>query len=67
MLIITYDKVYGYVNYGDLDLNKNGGYATKRRCKKCGNAWIAENFVSGYDTCPECGVCDMKGTIFSPQ
>lgn len=54
IIVIDYDAVYGYVNYGSIDINKNGGYSTKMRCKKCGNAWLAENFLNGHDTCPKC-------------
>lgn len=49
------DAVYGFVNYGSMDSEDNGGYATKMRCKKCGAAWLDINHVSGYDTCPKCG------------
>lgn len=53
--ICDYDKVYGFVDYGEFDLEKNGGRTAKMRCKKCGAAWLSENYVAGFDTCPECG------------
>ena len=55
IFIMDCDAVYGFVNYGSMDLEDNGGYATKMRCKKCGNAWLDINYVAGYDTCPKCG------------
>lgn len=56
--IMTYDKVYGLVDYGEkeIDLNKSAPiYITKERCRKCGAAWIAEDYVNGHRQCPKCG------------
>lgn len=53
-LVLEINPVYGFVNYGYVDCTYNGGYITKMRCLNCGNAWIAENFISGHDTCPKC-------------
>lgn len=55
IFVMDYDAVYGFVNYGSMDEDDNGGYAAKMRCKKCGAAWLDINYVDGYDTCPECG------------
>lgn len=33
------------------------------RCKKCGAAWLAENYATGYDTCPKCGATGKKYVI----
>ena len=52
--VIDNDAIYGYVNYGTADTNKNGGYYTKMRCKKCGAAWLAENHLNGHSICPKC-------------
>ena len=52
--IMDYDAVHGFVDYGEVDLEKNGGYSAKMRCKKCGAAWIDINYVDGHDTCPKC-------------
>ena len=58
------DAIVGIVDYGVFDTETNGGYATKMRCKSCGNAWISENYVDGNDTCPKCGATG-KGCIIS--
>lgn len=55
MFIMDYDKVYGFVNYGSMDENANGGRASKMRCKKCGAAWLDINYAGSRDTCPKCG------------
>ena len=61
--IIDYDAVQGYVNYGSIDTNKNGGYSTKMRCKKCGAAWLAENYLNGHDSCPKCKATGKRVVI----
>ena len=53
--VYDYDAVCGFVSYGSMDSEKNGGYAAKMRCKKCGAAWLDINHVDGYFTCPDCG------------
>lgn len=53
--ILEYNAIVGFVDYGYADSENNGGYYTKMRCKKCGAAWLAENHVSGIDTCLKCG------------
>lgn len=58
--IMDYDAVHGFVDYGEVDLEKNGGYSAKMRCKKCGAAWIDINHVDGYFTCPKCGASDRS-------
>lgn len=61
--ILTYDAIYGLVDYGsaEFNLNKNE-WLTKERCKVCGAAWLAENYVDGHYRCPECGA-SKKGDI----
>lgn len=54
LMIIDNDAVYGFVNYGTIDSEKNGGWTTKMRCRKCGAAWLAEYFTNGHDVCPKC-------------
>lgn len=34
--VIDCDAIVGFVDYGTIDSEKNGGYSTKMRCKKCG-------------------------------
>lgn len=36
VIVIDCDAVYGYVNYGTINSETNGGYYTKMRCRKCG-------------------------------
>lgn len=60
IFIMDYDKVHGLINYGSMDLEFNGGYATKMRCKACGAAWLDVNYVDGHDTCPKCGASGRK-------
>lgn len=55
VFVYDYDKVNGFVNYGTMDSEYNGGYAAKMRCKECGAAWLDINHVDGYFTCPKCG------------
>lgn len=38
--VIDCDAIVGFVDYGTIDSEKNGGYSTKMRCKKCGAAWL---------------------------
>lgn len=55
---ITYDKIYGFVNYGETTLDTDDmttWWTTKERCKDCGGAWLAENYLDGHYTCPFCG------------
>lgn len=61
--IIDSDAIVGFVDYGICDSDKNGGYATKMRCKKCGAAWLAENYPGGKDFCPECKAKGKKYVI----
>ena len=60
--ILEYNAIVGFVDYGYADSENNGGYYTKMRCKKCDAAWLAENHVSGIDTCPKCGATG-KGRV----
>ena len=57
--ILSYDAVFGFVDYGEtpeIDSDKSYiPYFTKERCKNCGAAWLAENYVSGRWQCPKCG------------
>ena len=62
--IIDYDAVFGFVDYGEVDLYKNGGYSAKMRCRKCGAAWIDINHLDGYFTCPKCGT-NKRGHIMA--
>ena len=48
---------------GIIDSDKNGGWSTKMRCRKCGAAWLAENHASGIDSCPKCGATGKKYVI----
>ena len=61
--IMEYDAVHGFANFGEMDFEKNGGYAAKMRCKKCGAAWLDVNHQNGYDTCPECGTNSRRHII----
>ena len=65
--VIDCDAIVGFVDYGTIDSEKNGGYSTKMRCKKCGAAWLAENYATGYDTCPKCGATGKKYVISVEQ
>ena len=53
--VYDYDAVYGFVDYGSVDSEDNGGYSAKMRCKKCGAAWLDINHLDGHFTCPDCG------------
>ena len=44
--VIDCDAIVGFVDYGTIDSEKNGGWSTKMRCKKCGAAWLAENYIN---------------------
>ena len=55
IFVYDYDPVYGFVDYGSMDSETNGGWAAKMRCKKYGAAWLNVNHIDGYTTCPECG------------
>lgn len=55
IFIYDCDAVYGFVYYGSMDEDDNGGYAAKMRCRKCGAAWLDINHLDGYFTCPKCG------------
>lgn len=61
--ILDYDAVHGFVDYGEVDLKKNGGYSAKMRCKKCGAAWLDINHLNGYDTCPKCGASGREYVV----
>lgn len=61
--VIDYDAVVGFVDYGIIDSEKNSGWSTKMRCKKCGTAWLAENHVNGIETCPKCNTTGKKYVI----
>ena len=61
--IFDYDAIVGFVDYGTIDSEVNGGWSTKMRCKKCGAAWISENYVTGNDTCPKCNAIGKKYVI----
>lgn len=52
--ILDCNKITGFVDYGEVDLTKNGGYSTKMRCKKCGAAWLDVNHQNGRSECPKC-------------
>lgn len=59
--IIDYNHIIGFVNYGTISMeDMSSSYATKMRCKECGNAWLAENYIGGIDTCPKCGATDKS-------
>ena len=61
--ILTYDAVYGLVDYGSAEYNPDKiEWLTKERCKVCGAAWLAENHIDGHYTCPKCGA-SKKGDI----
>lgn len=45
--VIDCDAIVGFVDYGIIDSEKNSGWSTKMRCKKCGAAWLAENYING--------------------
>ena len=61
--ILTYDAVYGLVDYGTVEYNPNKNeWLTKERCKVCGAAWLAENYANGHYECPKCGA-SKKGDI----
>lgn len=63
--IITYDKVFGFVNYGAIDYEEGKfAYGTTMRCKECGAAWLAENHIEGLWKCPECGT-EKKSSILT--
>lgn len=61
--VIDCDAIVGFVDYGTIDSEKNGGWSTKMRCRKCGAAWLAENHASGIDSCPKCGATGKKYVI----
>lgn len=61
--VINCDVIVGFVDYGISDSKVNGGYSTKMRCKKCGNAWLAENYLCGRDTCPKCNTTGKRYII----
>lgn len=61
--VINYDVIVGFVDYGTIDSEKNGGWSTKLRCRKCGAAWLAENYINGYNTCPKCNITSEKYVI----
>lgn len=47
--VCTYDPIYGFVDYGEIEVDSNRmDWMTKERCKCCGAAWIAENYVAGH-------------------
>ena len=65
--VIDCDAIVGFVDYGTIDSEKNGGWSTKMRCKKCGAAWLAENYINGIETsttllydgnCMACDTCN---------
>ena len=58
--VIDCDAIVGFVDYGTIDSETNGGWSTKMRCRKCGAAWLAENHASGIDSCPKCGATGKK-------
>lgn len=60
--IIEFNKIVGFVDYGSTD----SLWATKMRCKCCGGAWIAEEYIRGTDVCPKCGAED-NNVIFAPK
>lgn len=60
MFVYDYDAIHGFVNYGVMGEEDNGGYAAKMRCKKCGAAWLDINYIDGYDACPKCGARGKK-------
>ena len=64
--IINIDPIYGFVDYGKYKFRKSNHteYITKVRCKKCGAAWLAENYVNGFDTCPKCEVTGRHNLLF---
>ena len=64
--VIDYDAVVGFVDYGTIDSEKNGGWCTKMRCKKCGAAWLTENHADGRYSCPKCKATG-KGCIIPVQ
>lgn len=59
--IVEYNPIIGLVDYGI----STDDYATKMRCKSCGGAWLAENYVGGTDVCPKCGESG-KNVMFAP-
>ena len=62
--ICTYDAVFGFVDYGETKYNSNKiDWITKERCKVCGAAWIAENYLDGHSTCPNCGTNDPNNIL----
>lgn len=61
--VIGCDAIVGFVDYGTIDSEKNGGWSTKMRCKKCGAAWLAENYINGIETCPKCNATGKKYVI----
>lgn len=60
--IIESNKIVGFVDYGSTD----SLWATKMRCKCCGGAWLAEEYILGSDVCPKCGA-EGKNVIFAPK
>ena len=62
--VIDCNAVFGCVDYGEVDLDKNGGYFAKMRCRQCGAAWIDINHLDGYFTCPKCGT-SKRGHIMA--
>lgn len=62
--VLDYDAVFGFVDYGEVDAEKNGGYYAKMRCRNCGAAWLDINHVDGYCTCPKCGT-NKRGHILA--
>ena len=61
--VIDYDAIVGFIDYRAIDSEKNGGWSTKMRCRKCGAAWLAENHINGYNTCPKCNTTNEKYVI----
>lgn len=61
--VIDCDAIVGFVDYGTIDSEKNGGWSTKMRCKKCGATWLAENYINGIEKCPKCNATGKKYVI----
>ena len=61
--VIDCDAIVGFVDYGTIDSEKNGGWSTKMRCRKCGAAWLAENYINGIETCPKCNATGKRYVI----
>lgn len=66
--ILSYDAVFGLVNYGKTVIDTDdvtSNYDSRMRCKSCGAAWLASNYINGYDKCPACGAGEQS--IFSME